>query len=249
MPVMDEFKEERKAIRQKTLKEKISYFFDYYKWHTVAVVVIVAAVISMIVHFVNLKDCSLYVCLLNTISSGQTEDYVQRFEEYAEIDRDEYEVTFDTSMYIEIGGRDSVTATSFQKLTVYTAAGDLDVIITDPEIIEYYVDQGLFYDLRQILSPEQTALYEPYFFYVDQVIIDAIQEAEARDETYDAVFSDPRQPEAMKNPIPVGIFLDDCQGLKENVQFFDEEIVLSVLINSSNIETALKFIDFVMQNL
>ena len=249
MPLMDEFKEERNAIKQKGLKDKLAYFFDYYKWHTVAVIVITAAVISMIIHLVNRKDSALYICLLNTISYSRTEDYVQRFEEYAGIDRADYEVTFDTSMYIEIGGRDSVTATSFQKLTVYTAAGDLDMIITDPEIIEYYVDQGLFYDLRQILSPEQMALYEPYFFYVDQVIIDAIQEAEARNETYDAVFSDPRQPEAMKDPIPVGIFLDDCQGLKENVQFFDEEIVLSVLINSSNIETALKFIDFVMQNL
>lgn len=249
MPVMDEFKEERNTIKQKSLKEKISYFFDYYKWHTVAVIAILAAVVSMIIHWVNLKDCALYVCLLNTMTFSQTKDYVQRFEEYAEIDRADYEVTFDTSMYIEIGGRDSVTATSFQKLTVYTAAGDLDVIVTDPEIIEYYVDQGIFYDLRQILSPEQIALYEPYFFYVDQVIIDAIQEAEARNETYDAVFSDPRQPETMENPIPVGIFLDDCQGLKENVQFFDEEIVLSVVINSSNVETALKFIDFIMQNL
>lgn len=249
MPVMDEFKEERNAIRQKSLKEKISYFFDYYKWHTVAVVVITVAVISMIIHLANRKDCALYVCLLNTMAYDQTEDYIQRFEEYAGIDREDYEVTFDTSMYIEIGGRDSVTATSFQKLTVYTAAGDLDVIVTDPEIIEYYVDQGIFYDLRQILSPEQIALYEPYFFYVDQVIIDAIQAAGARDETYEAVFSDPRQPETMKEPIPVGIFLDDCQRLKENVEFFDEENVLSVLINSSNVETALKFIDFTMKNL
>lgn len=249
MPVMDEFKEERNAIKQKSLKDKISYFFDYYKWHTVAIIAILAAAVSMIIHWVNMKDSALYICLLNTMTFSQTKDYIQRFEEYAEIDRADYEVTFDTSMYIEIGGRDSVTATSFQKLAVYTAAGDLDVLITDPEIIEYYVDQGMFYDLRQILSSEQMTLYEPYFFYVDQAVLDAIQDAEARDETYDAVFSDPRQPEAMENPIPVGIFLDDCQRLKENVQFFDEENVLSVLINSSNVETALKFIDFVMQNL
>ena len=249
MPVMDEFKEERNMIKQKSLKEKISYFFDYYKWHTLAVIAILAAAVSMIIHWANMKDCALYVCLLNTMTSNQTKDYVQRFEEYAEIDRADYEVTFDTSMYIEIGGRDSVTATSFQKLAIYTAAGDLDVIVTDPEIIEYYVDQGIFYDLRQILSPEQIALYEPRFFYVDQVIVDAIQAADARGESYEAVFSDPRQPETMENPVPVGIFLDDCQGLKENVQFFDEEIVLTVVINSSNVETALKFIDFVMQNL
>ena len=247
MPVMDEFKAERETIKQKSTKEKISYFFDYYKWHTVAVVVILAAAISLIVHLVNLKDRALYVCLLNATAFDQTDNYIQHFEEYAGIDQSEYEAIFDTSMSIEIGGRDTVTATSFQKMAVYTAAGDLDVIITNPEIIEYYVEQGLFYDLRQLLSPEQIALYEPYFFYVDQVVLNAIQDANDRDETYDAVFSDPRQPEAMTDPIPVGIVLDDCQRLKESVLFGDEELVLSVIINSSNVETALKFIDFVMQ--
>ena len=247
MPVMDEFKAEREAIKQKSLKEKLSYFFDYYKWHTVAVVAILVAAVSLFIHLVNLKDCALYVCLLNASAFDQTDKYIQQFEEYAGIDRSEYEATFDTSMYIEIGGRDTITVTSFQKMTVYTAAGDLDVIIATPEIIEYYVGQGIFYDLRQLLSPEQITLYEPYFFYVDQVVLNAIQEANDRNETYDAVFSDPRQPEAMENPVPVGIVLDDCQRLKESVLFGDEELVLSVIINSSNVETALKFIDFVMQ--
>lgn len=247
MPVMDEFKEERMAIKQKSPKEKLSYFIDYYKWHTVAVVVLLAAAISMIVHFITQKDRALYVCLINASTFDQTEEYVQRFEEYAGIDTSDYEVTFDTSMHIEVGGTDTITATSFQKLTVYTAAGDLDVIVTKPEIIEYYVGQGIFYDLRQLLSPEQITLYEPYFFYVDQVVLNAIQNANDREETYEAVFSDPRQPETMENPVPVGIVLDDCQRLKESVLFGDEELVLSVIINSSNIETALKFIDFVMQ--
>lgn len=247
MPVMDEFKKEREAIRQKSLKEKLAYFFDYYKWHTLAVIVLLAVAVSMIIRAVNRKDCALYVCLLNSMAIDQTDDYLQSFEEYAGIDRSKSEVRFDTSMAIEIGGRDQITATSFQKLAIYTASGDLDLIVITPELIHYYVDQKIFYDLRQVLTPEQTALYEPYFFYVDQTIVDAMIKAADRGETYEAEFSDPRQPETMEIPVPVGIFLDDCPKFKENVLFGDEEIVLSVLINSSNIETGLKFIDFVMQ--
>lgn len=247
MPVMDEFKAERKAILQKSPKEKLAYFFDYYKWHTVAVIVAVTAVISLTVHLINRKDCALYVCLLNTTEYEQTDNYIQSFEEYAEIDRSDYEVVFDTSMYIEIGGRDSITATSLQKLAIYTAAGDLDVLVVKPELIEYYVDQGIFYDLRQLLPAQQLSLYEPYFYYVDQAILDEVKAAEDRGEEYNAVFSDPRQPEAMKDPVPVGLFLDDCQKLQESLLFGDEESVLSVIINTSRPETALKFIDYVMQ--
>lgn len=247
MPVMDEFKKEREAIRQKSLKEKLAYFFYYYKWHTLIAVILLIGAFHLISQMVNRKDCALYVCLMNTMPSDKTEDYVQSFEKYAGIDRSKSEVLFDTSMAIEIGGRDQLTATSFQKLAVYTAAGDLDLIITKPDLIYYYVDQQIYRDLRQLLTPEQYALYEPYFFYVDQAIVDILTDAQDKGETYEAVFSDPRQPETMENPVPVGIFLDECSKLKESVQFGNEENVLAVISTSSHVETGLKFIDFIMQ--
>ncbi len=247
MPLMDEFREERQAIRQKSLKEKLSYFFDYYKWHTVAVITLVAVVISLTVHLINRKDCALYVCLLNTAEIEQTEPYRQQFEEYAGIDRSEYEAVFDTSMFIQLGGRDQMTATSYQKMTVYTAAGDLDVLICAPDITEFYVGRGIFCDLRDILSPEQTALYESRFFYVDRPVLEEIQEARDKGEDYNPVFSDPGNPEAMEDPIPVGIRLDDCGRLKDSILFNDDTQVLSVISNSSRIDTALKFIDYVLQ--
>lgn len=247
MPLMDEFREERQAIRQKSLKEKLSYFFDYYKWHTVAVITLVAVVISLTVHLINRKDCALYVGLLNTAELEQTETYRQQFEEYAGIDSSEYEAIFDTSMLIQPGGRDQMSAVSYQKLTAFTAAGDLDVLICSPDITEFYVGRGIFCDLRDILSPEQTALYESRFFYVDQTVLDAIQEASKKGEDYEPVFSDPGNPEAMENPVPVGICLDDCQRLKESIHFTDDTQVLSVISNSSKIDTALKFIDYVLQ--
>ena len=247
MPLMDEFREERQAIRQKSLKEKLSYFFDYYKWHTVAVITIVAVVISLTVHLINRKDCALYVCLLNAAELDQAAQYKQQFEEYAGIDRSDYEAVFDTSMYIQLGGRDQMTATSYQKMTVYTAAGDLDVLICTPEITEFYVGRGIFCDLRDILSPEQTALYESRFFYEDQTVLDAIQEAREKGEDYEPAFSDPGNPEAMENPVPVGICLDGCQKLKDSILFNDDTQVLSVLANSSKKDTALQFIDYVLQ--
>ena len=33
MAVMDEFKEEREALKRGTPKQKLAYFWYYYKWH------------------------------------------------------------------------------------------------------------------------------------------------------------------------------------------------------------------------
>lgn len=248
MPVMDEFKEERQALKNKSLKEKLSYFFDYYKWHTVAVIALAAVTVSLVTSFLNYKEWGFYVCLLNTSEFPQAEVYVQNFAEYAGINTDEYELVFDTDMFIDADMTGMETAATLQKLTTYTMAGDVDVMVAGSEFIERYANGQNFRDLRDILTPEQTALYEPYFYYVDQTVVDAVSEANERGQSYDLPYPDPRNPDAMENPIPVGIYLDNCATLKENFYFRSEEMALGVYVNSSRVDTALKFIDYIMQN-
>lgn len=248
MPVMDEFREERQALKNKSLKDKLSYFFDYYKWHTLAVIALVAAAISLVTTFLNHKDWGFYVCLLNTSAFPGEEAYIQSFAEYAGIDTDKYDVVFDTDMFInaDMTGRD--TAATLQKLTSYTIAGDIDVMIAGSEFIDRYANGQNFHDLRDILTPGQIALCEPYFYYVDQTVADAIDEANKTGQTYEQPYPDPRNPDAMENPIPVGIYLDNCVTLKENFYFRSEEMVLGMYVNSSRTDVALKFIDYVLQD-
>lgn len=221
MPVMDEFRKEREELKQKSLKERLSYFIYYYKWHTVAVVALIAMTVSIVTNIVTRKDSAFYVCLLNTLDTSQSEEYVQSFAEYAGIDTKEYEVTFDTSMMISDDGRDEISIATYQRLTVYTAAGDMDALIAPPEIMERYAAEEVFYDLRDLLTPEETALYAPYFYYVTD--------------------------RETGNSIPIGIRLDSCQRLKENYLLGSNEMLVGVYINSKNAGNAVKFIEFIMQ--
>ena len=41
MAVMDEFKEEREALKRGTPKQKLAYFWYYYKWHVIISVIII----------------------------------------------------------------------------------------------------------------------------------------------------------------------------------------------------------------
>ena len=73
MAVMDEFKEEREALKHGTPKQKFTYFLDYYKWYVIIAVLVIAAGTYTIYEIVTKKDTAFYVCLLNTLELDAAE--------------------------------------------------------------------------------------------------------------------------------------------------------------------------------
>ena len=65
MPVMDEFKKEREAMKNGTPKQKLAYFWDYYKWHVIISVIVLVTAVSFIYQAVTRKSVALYALLLN----------------------------------------------------------------------------------------------------------------------------------------------------------------------------------------
>jgi hypothetical protein len=263
MAVMDEFKEERAALKNGTPKEKFAYFIDYYKWHVIVTVAVIAAVVSFIVELVNGKDNAIYICMLNTLEtsydglstdSSATDELAAKFADYADIDTDKYEVFFDTSMTIssDTSTADEYSVTSTEKFATYLAAAEMDVLVTDADSMKNYAYQSDFCDLRDILTEEQLEKYEPYFYYIDNKTMEEWNEFLddinnlTGDTTLDA--PDPRHPEDMAEPIPVGIYLDDCEEIRQYFYFRDEEnIVASVFVNTQRTDTALQFLDYLME--
>lgn len=256
MAVMDEFKEERAALKNRSFKEKLSYFWDYYKWYVIGIVCAVLFVGSFVQQIVTRKDTAFYAVMLNasTMNPFEADDpYALKYAEYAGIDLNEYDIFFDTSFHISESGMDENSYTSIQKLSVYTAAGDLDVMITDTDSFNKYAYGYTFHDLRDFLSAEQIAELEPYFYYADRKVADEIDAANSTfDDTYVPVYADPTKPEDMEDPIPVGIYLDDCPKLRDNYYFRGEEgaaehIVMGIYCNTERTENVMKFLDFVFE--
>ena len=246
MPLMDEFREEREAIKHGTLKQKLAYFFDYYKWHVVATVAAVSIVISLAVNIINQKETALYVCMLNSLSLD-SEAYAAGFAEFAGIDLGTYDLIFDTNLSIQEGELDQASVATAQKLLVYIAAGQVDLMVTDNETLRIYTANDYFCDLREFLTPEQLERYEPYLYYVDMKVVEERQEAMDRsDDSYVPSYPDPRKPEEMERPVPVGLYLDNSQNFRNNFFFMTDDVVLAVLQNTAKPETVRQFIDYVM---
>ena len=147
MPVMDEFREEREALKHGTPKQKFRYFLDYYKWHVVAAVAIIVFAASMIYNMATRKEMAFSVSLVNAFDIGTGEEQLASFAEYAGIDTEEFDVMADSSMQIDYTSTDQNTAASLQKLMVLVAAPKgIEVVQSAHPDVEIYcgaVDQGL----------------------------------------------------------------------------------------------------------
>lgn len=251
MAVMDEFKEEREALKHGTPKQKFTYFMDYYKWHVIIAVIVIIMGIYTIREIMNKRDTALYTCLLNTIELEGAQEYNAGFAEAIELDTNTYQLTFDANTWIDMNAMDESTMANSQKLMAHLAAGELDIMITDKDSIANYSYQDNFLTMEELLSPEQYEKYEPYFYYID---MSTLEEWNAYisdpnnlllDISYD--FPDPRKPGEMERPVAVGIFLDECEELKKSYYFRSDDVVFSVFGNTSRKETVLQYLEYLMK--
>lgn len=253
MAVMDEFKAERQALKNGSRKAKLLYFWDYYKWHTIVTIVVIAFAVTLVHNILTQKDMALNGVMLNsivptgTLGPNENDAYTQEFAEYAGIDLEEFDIRFDVSLYISEENMDDLTVGSAQKLMIYVAAAELDVLVSPIDTFQRYAYQENFHDLRNILTAEQLEAYAPYIYYIDAALVEEIEIAyEEAYSYYVPDFPDPTRPEEMKEPIPVGIYTDSCTKLHENYVFTKKPVVLGVYCNAPNVENASKYIDFMM---
>lgn len=251
MAVMDEFKEEREALKHGTPKQKFTYFLDYYKWYVIIAVIVVIIGIYTVREIMNRKDTALYTCLLNTIELEPAEQYNADFAETIDLDTENYRLIFDASTWIDINSMDENTVANSQKLMAHLAAGELDIMITDSDSITNYAYQDSFLSMEELLSPEQYEKYKPCFYYID---LKALAEWDEYVSDPDNLmleisfdFPDPRKPEEMESPLAIGIFLDDCEKLRSCYHFQSDDVVFSVFGNTSRKETALQYLEYLTQ--
>ncbi len=249
MAVMDEFREEREAMKHGTPKQKLEYFWLYYKWHVIIAVAAIAAISSFIYEAVTRKEAALYALFLNsfTLAEDSGEAYEQNFLDMTEINTEEYEIMVDTSLYLQPGSMDENTYAAVQKVSVYVAAGEIDLLAADQAAFEYYSYLDYLADLREMLTPEQIEKYSPYFYYIDSEVLAAKQEAADNLEDFTLEYPDPTKPEEMADPIPVGILLDHAsEEFKSNYMFSGgTSSAIGFVVNANHVDTAQAFVDYI----
>ena len=107
MPVMDEFREEREAIKNAGWQYKLKYFWDYYKWFVIGGIFALFIIISIVKDVINTKDFIFNGVLLNTFGDDTVmQEFADNFAKEYDLDTENYELLLDTSLRLELEGYD-----------------------------------------------------------------------------------------------------------------------------------------------
>lgn len=253
MAVMDEFKEERENIKNSTPKQKLTYFWEYYKWYVIIPVIIVSAIGWYIYHVVTTPETILSGILINTHNVANEEDpttdIINKFYELQEIDTSEYSVDLNDSISWMTGeNADAANYETTQALMAWIAAGSVDFITGDLDAMTEISYKSYFLDLSEVLTKEQYAQYEPYFLYIDQAVIEQRQAAFDNDEDASEItIPNCAEPETMEKPIPVMIDMSHSQKLLDIYGESTDTVVLSITENAPHKDLTLEFIGYLTE--
>ena len=248
MPLMDEFKEEREAIKNASFKERFSYFWCYYKWHVIGTIIAIAVVGSFVYQYITHKENAFYVVVLNSYAYPSAQDYTDNLAEIFELDTSKEQVLFDTSVYVDFKSNDQRTMTSAQKIIVYMASNELDLMISDTKSLEYYLYNDTFLDLTTVLTPEQVEKYKDRFYYIDKELLIALKD-QATDKLFSMDFPEnPYDPDSITDPVPVGLNVSDQKDFLDNYGFQSTDLIMCPVANTLNIEKIQKYVDYVFSN-
>lgn len=265
MSVHDEIREQQKKTRDMTFKGKLSYFWYYYKIHTIAVILAAVFAISFIRQIVTNKEYGFYAAFINALSYEMNDEtpgiWAAEFLEYSGLNPDEYQVYIDTSVTISEDTGSPYAASNREKLVVMMQVGEIDALISDTETFEGYAQTEYFYDLETIFSPEELAPYQEYLYYTDAAAFnleddDILYNEDAQQAVYDQDI-DHTDPASMTDPVAVGICIP-AEGNKladagyyaylteNNMSFqgYPSQIVLGIPISNQEPRLALKFLEY-----
>ena len=255
MAVMDEFREEREAIKNAPLNKKMKYIWDYYKLQIIIAVVASACIIAGIYYASTNKTTVLNGIFLNcyTVDNEYTADNIEEeFLTEQKIDTDEYMVEFVTDLTYEMES-DSFLAvddnSTKQTLAVYSSSKLLDFIAGSADDLTELAYKGYFVDLSEALSDEEYKMYEPYFLYLDMDVYE--QRKEILDNGGDASsiqIPDCTDKDSMKEPIPVLIDMNQSKKLTKAYNGSVDNVVLGIAGNSPNMENTRALIEYLLNN-
>lgn len=165
--VNDEIREQQNKLKGKPAKEKLKYFWYYYKIHTLVAIVLIIGAGNLIYTIVTQKDSVLNVVLVNTFleEAYDSEELAADFALYARIDTGKFEVTIDSGLYIDYENTDQYSYANLQKIMAMAAGGTLDILLADDDYIDHNLNSGIFVDLHDFFTEEELALYEDRLIY------------------------------------------------------------------------------------
>ncbi len=265
MAVSDEIREQRQKLKGQGFKAHWDYFWEYYKIHTLVVVLVIIFGVLTARDILNEKEHALYCTMINSGASDAQEDAQNKYLEYAGIDSEVYDVLIDMSSIYRTDVIDEMTMATSQKIMAVISAKELDVLAADESTFYFYGNQGTFLDLRDIFSQEELdALGDKVFYidggYVEYIASDAYETyimngeydknnkyAVRAAKAYETGEYERIPKEDMDDPLPMGIIFSDSEFVSETGAYPVSVPIIGIVNNTERLDEAVNFLKYVIK--
>jgi len=256
--IWEETKEQTSKMKDKPFKEKLEYFWEYYKIHTLIVIGVLTILISIIHAVATSKDYGLGIVLMNIVSPDFETDYSDwqnDLYDILDLNTKKYDVFIDDS--ISIGGANNSgnqEYSSQQKLAALMSSKCIDILVSNTSEFEHYAQLEYFFDLREILPEETFKKYEEagLIYYTNAATFSDYDDEfnTSVSETQASYTYDHHDKTTMADPIPVGIYVKADTKLYskdiyiyllgvDNYQGYPQEPILGIPVNCDRIDAAI----------
>lgn len=215
-------KSEKEKLKDMPMKKKISYLWDYYRYHALFTILAVVFIFYVVYTFVKPKvETMLYAAIIdNTIDSEVWDEFQDEVTEYLELDTTSEDVVLNYSFYFK--GDSEYSMRMRQTFGVYLAATEIDLVIAPLSEFSGYVENDFFTPLSDHLPTDLYSSLADKFYLAGTV----------------------------DNPkvAAYGIYLQDTKLYSEQSFPTEEPYILGIVANANHKENAVKFIRYLFSN-
>lgn len=167
---IQKLKTEREKLQDLSPKGRITYLWEYYRFHALGVI-LALAIIFYIAYEIASPDAEtqFYAALINnTIDNEIIVEVSNDFSDALQLNPETETIMFNTSLYFGNSAEyNASNATSKQVLGTYVAAQEVDVIIAPESEFKAYAYYGYFDKISSQLPTDLYTKLSDYFYFSD----------------------------------------------------------------------------------
>lgn len=218
--IHDEIREQNAKLKGAPLKEKWSYFREYYLKITIGIVIAAVFIIYLAYTMITApRETAFAAFFFNDTGDSSSTELADRFAQYMNIDTKKAECYIDATMSYSPDGADYDSYLGLEKVMALISAKGLDVIVGDEDTALYFSKSECFVDVTTILPEDLLDTFKDNLFYATVGESDEL--------------------------VPVGIYITDAPKINEYYYYVGKEPIMGFVANSTNFDNAIEFLKYI----
>lgn len=245
MTIKEYYRQAYREMRSKTPKERLEYFWEYFKWQFLIGLLVLALLIQGVVTFVNHKENAFAGVFITALYDADEQGFLQDYYEYTGLDTKKQEARFYTNILLKADNSKS-DSDNLYGIFAKIISNEIDFIAGQPEpfAICAYHTSVLVGDLRDYMDEETLLRYADRLYYIDGAVRKQLETDLGDERPTLENYPDPRKPELMEDPIPVGIDISDLKMLNSKIYRSDAVTYIGIVSNTKRADKFMEFLDF-----